>query len=167
MYLLAMTFGILILPSILVNLLQEKPFSKPTFKVSWWVGIAAFLQFGISVIYSFNYNQYMNFVMHAVGGGIACSLMSQHVKKELGWKFSWLHELFFLFAFVSAFGVANELAEFFLDTVGFGRFSINRIDTWLDMLANSSGALLGHLAILSLRKSKIIPKSFGKSRSSR
>jgi hypothetical protein len=159
-----MTFGIIILPNILTNLLRDKPLRKPFFKFTWWLGLAAFLQFTISVIYSYNYSQKMNFVMHAVGGGVACALMFQHIKAQMKWKFTRFQELMFLLAFVSVFGVINELAEFSLDTLGFGRFSIDRIDTWLDLLANSSGALIGHLFILGFYKPKI---NLGKTSSSR
>ena len=150
MYLIAMTLGILIVPNIITYLLGNNLKLKPKFVISRWLIAAAILQFSISVIYSYNYNQYMNFVMHAVGGGVASSLMFQHVKRQLGWRFTALQEFMFVFAFVSAFGVLNEIAEATLDFIGFGMFSLDRFDTWLDLIANSTGGFVGLALIKAL-----------------
>ncbi len=46
------------------------------------------------------------------------------------------------FSVASVFGVANELMEFLLDLLTQKQYSRDRWDTWIDFLANSSGAAL-------------------------
>lgn len=81
------------------------------------------------------------FMTHLIGGGVYCGLLWLYTKRHLHWKASWLLELITLFAFVSAFGVANELFELFIVHFKFVT-SLNLTDTSWDLLANTLGALL-------------------------
>jgi hypothetical protein len=83
-----------------------------------------------------------NFLLHAVGGGMASALLFIYLKKTYVLKFSWRVELVALFAFVSALGVLNELAEYAYELLGLGILSFDSHDTWRDFVANTSGAIL-------------------------
>ncbi len=87
----------------------------------------------------------INFLQHAVGGGVAVGFISIYFIKNFRERFpvfnNFFFQLIFVFALVSMLGVANELLEFLLDYLGIGIFSADRYDTWFDLLANTSGAL--------------------------
>ncbi|MDQ7814678.1 MAG: hypothetical protein RDU25_02675 [Patescibacteria group bacterium] len=78
------------------------------------------------------------FMTHLVGGGIFTGLLWLYVKRQRGWKASWVVEILVLFACVSSLGVANELFE--LVTVESGLTRLDGSDTWWDLLANTLGA---------------------------
>ncbi len=88
-----------------------------------------------------------NFLMHAVGGGVATACTYEYLRRNLGLKLSWRVELAFFFMFVSAFGVLNELLEYVAELSGYGIFSLDSQDTWRDFVANSSGAFVALLGI--------------------
>lgn len=87
----------------------------------------------------------VNFIQHAVGGGVAVGFVSIYFIKNFKEKYLFFNNFFgqllFVFAVVSMLGVTNELLEFLLDYSGVGIFSADRYDTWYDLLANTSGAL--------------------------
>lgn len=88
-----------------------------------------------------------NFLLHAVGGGMATACTYEYLRRNLGVKFSWRVELVFFFMFVSAFGVLNELLEYAAELSGLGVFSLDSQDTWRDFVANSSGAYVVLMSI--------------------
>lgn len=81
-----------------------------------------------------------SFVTHLVGGGIFSGFVWLYLKERANQKLSWLAELITLYALVSALGVANELFEFAMVQLGF--IELDPSDTWWDLVANTSGALL-------------------------
>ncbi len=87
----------------------------------------------------------INFLQHAVGGGVAAGFVSIYLIKSLKDKYPLLRkfpfQVTFLFAIVSMLGVTNELLEFLLDLFEIGIFSSDRYDTWFDLVANTSGAI--------------------------
>lgn len=87
----------------------------------------------------------VNFIQHAVGGGVAVGFVAIYFIKNFRERFSVfnniLFQLLFVYALVSMLGVGNELLEFLLDYLDIGIFSADRYDTWFDLLANSTGAL--------------------------
>ncbi len=84
-----------------------------------------------------------NFIYHAVGGGIMTTLFFIYLLKTYAIQMSWRVELVVLYAFVSALGVINELAEYAAEFfIGVGTLSWDSHDTWRDLVANTSGALL-------------------------
>lgn len=90
-----------------------------------------------------SYDRGVNFIEHALGGGVPSAFMLFALLAAHKRRFTWLQELVLLFFFVSGTGALNELLELFGDTVTAFEFSIDRFDTWYDILANSLGALLG------------------------
>jgi hypothetical protein len=100
------------------------------------------------------YDRSVNFVEHAVGGGVPSAFMLAALLVATKRRFTWLQELALLFFFVSGTGALNELLEFLGDTVTTFQFSIDRFDTWYDILANSLGALAGWLVIRVLQTMK-------------
>lgn len=98
----------------------------------------------------------INFIQHAVGGGVAVSFISIYLIKNLKEKFpllnNFLVQLILVYALVSMLGVANELLEFLLDYLKVGIFSADRYDTWFDLLANTIGAIGLFTIYSALRK---------------
>lgn len=89
---------------------------------------------------------FLNFLQHSIGGGVAVGLISfylyQNFKAQIPWIKDWRIKLFFLIGIVSIFGVANEIIELALDLMNFSEYSRDRFDTWIDLVANTTGALL-------------------------
>jgi hypothetical protein len=85
------------------------------------------------------------FQQHFVGGGLYCACLYYYLKQVMSWRFSWLLDLVLLFAFTSAFGVANELLEFTLNKLNITH--IHTGDTDWDLLANTLGAFTGFILL--------------------
>lgn len=91
--------------------------------------------------------RYINFLQHAVGGGVSVgfvtlyfiSIFQEKFESVLLWG-NFIFQMVFVYMCVSAFGVGNELLEFVLDWAGIGIFSADRYDVWFDLTANSLGA---------------------------
>lgn len=96
------------------------------FMVSWWLPSPTI------------YGQQTAFMTHFFGGGLFSGLIWLYLKLVLGWRAAWYAELAVLFALVSALGVANELFEVFLWTIG--RMPHGIADTSWDLVANTGGA---------------------------
>jgi hypothetical protein len=98
----------------------------------------------------------LNFIQHAVGGGVASGLISVYLFRNLKLKFPVLKDyrvqLVLVYALVCMLGSANELVEFALDLLKTGIYSSSRIDTWLDVLANTVGAFSGYALAAKLTK---------------
>ncbi len=96
----------------------------------------------------------VNFLQHAVGGGVAAGFVSIYLIKSLKHNYPLLRrfpfQIVFLFAIVSMLGVTNELLEFTLDFFNIGIFSSDRYDTWFDLVANTSGAFTIFLVYFGL-----------------
>lgn len=93
-----------------------------------------------------------NFLLHAVGGGMASASTYEYLRCSLKLNFSLRLQFVGLFFFVSGFGVLNELAEYVAELSGYGIFSISSQDTWKDFVANTSGAILFWSILLIVRK---------------
>jgi hypothetical protein len=93
------------------------------------------------------YGRGENFIEHAFGGGVPSAFMLAALFATQKRRLTWLQELVLLFFFVSGTGALNELLEFLGDMLTTFQFSIDRFDTWYDILANSLGALTGWLVI--------------------
>lgn len=89
---------------------------------------------------------FLNFLQHSIGGGVAVGLISfylyQNFKVQIPWLRDWRIKLVFLLGIVSIFGVANEIIELTLDLMNFSQYSRDRFDTWIDLVANTTGALI-------------------------
>ncbi len=82
------------------------------------------------------------FQQHFVGGGFYVALLYVYCKQAFGWRLNALASLVVLFAWASAFGVANELLEFTLTKLQLA--SIDLTDADWDLLANTLGAFVGY-----------------------
>jgi hypothetical protein len=112
------------------------------------------------------WTRFLNFLQHMIGGGVAVGFVVSFCLFNInqnGLFYKWLSDLdskkrliflvFLTYSIVSAFGVANELVEFFFDKLGTGIYSVDRFDTWFDLTANSVGGWLG-LALAGFRIKK-------------
>lgn len=95
-------------------------------------------------------SQTTTFQQHFVGGGVYCALLYVYVRQLLNWQLELWQEILVLFAWVSAFGVANELLEFTLTQLKVARIGTN--DTDWDLLANTLGAFTGYILYRIIRK---------------
>lgn len=80
------------------------------------------------------------FTTHFIGGGLFCGLLWLYLKDNLEINLSPFWEVVSLYFLVSGLGVANELFEWF--TVQVHLSDLNPSDTWWDLVANTTGALL-------------------------
>lgn len=88
-----------------------------------------------------------NFLLHAVGGGMSATFLFYYLCGLLEYKLNWRVELITLFAFVSCLGVLNELLEYVIELTTPLIMSLDSQDTWRDLVANTSGALVAWTAI--------------------
>lgn len=116
---------------------------RVSFTKYWkYVGAALLIQVIASVAFELIGGKTGNFIYHAVGGGVVSTLLFIYLQKTYSVKFSWQVQLVLLYAFVSALGVLNELAEYAYEIAGLGTLSFDSHDTWRDLVANTSGAIL-------------------------
>ena len=100
-------------------------------------------------------NETTTFQQHFVGGGIYSAFLFVYFKKLLGWKLSLIPSLIVLFAWVSAFGVANELIEFTLTKLNLAQISTG--DTDWDLLANTLGAFTAYgILLLTMKQDRAL-----------
>ncbi len=121
---------------------------KVSLKKYWKWFAAALLVQAISSIISLLVEDRVvgNFFYHAVGGGVTSALLFVYLLKTYGLSFSWRVEVVLLYCFVSGLGILNELAEYAAEfATEVGIFSWDSHDTWRDLLANTSGAVVAWL----------------------
>lgn len=119
----------------------KRPF-QPLKHSSWVAGLVFFSVAGLFLSELSPSGQGTgNFLLHAVGGGMATAITFEYLRRSLRIKLNWRLELAMLFLFVSGFGILNELAEYAAELVDYGIFSIDSQDTWRDFVANTSGAI--------------------------
>ena len=99
------------------------------------------------------HGQDTSFTTHVIGGGVFSGFLWLYLKRQLNWKLLWIEEMMSLYAFVCAFGVANELFELLISELHLVR--INGADTWWDLLANTLGAFvfwIGYRIVQKIRR---------------
>lgn len=89
-----------------------------------------------------------NRLLHAVGGGMLASLACFLAVKDSRVKITKAQFFILTVLIVTALGVANELAEFFLQETTGEIFAPTITDTWLDLLSNTLGTLVATLALV-------------------
>lgn len=94
-------------------------------------------------------NQTSTFQQHFVGGGMYSACVYIYAKQLFNWRPHWLIDLLALFAWVSAFGVANKLVEFAFLKLGLAH--IDTADAYWDLLANTLGGFAGYLLLYGFR----------------
>lgn len=123
----------------------------PTKKATWYLPVTA----GVLFLLSFRLpeipitSQTSTFTQHAVGGGVYCALLFVYFAQLFRWDWSHSTTAIILFAWVSAFGAANELLELLLNQLGVAR--INLSDTNWDILANTMGAFIGYYGLMLMQ----------------
>lgn len=147
--------------AVLLWWLQEEFHKKVSLKKYWkWFAAAILVQAIASIISLVVPDRIVgNFFYHAIGGGATTTLLYVYLIKTYDLRYSWRIELAALYCFVSALGVMNELAEYAGEfAIRVGIFSWDSHDTWRDLTANTSGAILAwliyrfYLALLNREK---------------
>jgi len=82
-----------------------------------------------------------SFTTHFIGGGVFSGLLWWYIKRHLQWSAAPVLELVSLLAFVSLFGLANEIFELIVVELKVVT-TLSLTDTSWDLLANTLGALL-------------------------
>jgi hypothetical protein len=98
--------------------------------------------------------QTSTFQQHFVGGGMYSACLYIYAKQLFKWRLHWAIDLLALFAWVSAFGVANKMMEFALLELHLAH--IDTSDAYWDLLANTLGGFVGYLLFYKLANSKKI-----------
>lgn len=96
-----------------------------------------------------------NRLLHFFGGGMLTFFVCFLAVRDTGIAINKLQFFLFSFMAVTSLGVANEIVEFLLQNYcNFAHFifadSIN--DTWLDLVSNTTGALLASVCLVPLMK---------------
>ncbi len=86
--------------------------------------------------------EWSNRFQHAIGGGFLAFFICFRVAHDTHIPIRRLQFFVWGFLVVTTLGVANELVEFFLQTVTSLVFTTRLEDTWLDLLSNSVGTLV-------------------------
>jgi hypothetical protein len=132
-----------------------------------------YLLWAAFVIFSFRLIPYWIFddkILHFLGGGIAIALVYEYLTLNLRVpagegmvSLRHLHgrsgallaaNLVLLLLFASFFSVFSELYEFVSKYVMGYEFDSSGFDTWLDILANLAGALVGYVGLWAVKRPK-------------
>lgn len=84
-----------------------------------------------------------NRVLHALGGGFASYAVCFFVVRDAGIVIGKVRFAFFSALIATAMGVGNEILEYVLQAHFHLLFSSVLADTWLDLISNTAGLLLG------------------------
>jgi hypothetical protein len=87
--------------------------------------------------------QLANRIEHAFGGGFLAFLVCYLVARDMGRPITRFQFFVLSFLVVTALGVANEVLEFFAQEYFGVVLAKNLNDTWLDLISNTTGALIG------------------------
>jgi hypothetical protein len=134
--------------AVLLAWLQYEFKQKVSLKKYWkWFAAALLVQAVASIISLLISDRVVgNLFYHAIGGGMATTLLYVYLLKTYGINYSWRVELVLLYGFVSGLGVINELAEYAGEfAIRVGLFSWDSHDTWRDLAANTGGAVVAWL----------------------
>lgn len=98
-------------------------------------------------------NQTSTFQQHFVGGGMYSACLYLYAKQLFCWRLPWFIDLLALFAWVSAFGVANKMIEFALLELRLAH--IDTADAYWDLLANTLGGFVGYLLLYNFANRRV------------
>jgi|SRR5581483_9008416 len=82
-------------------------------------------------------------ILHIFGGGVTAFLVCFLVVRDSKLKINKFQFLVISLLTVTSLGVVNELIEFFLQMLTHIIFAPTITDTWLDLLSNTIGAIIG------------------------
>jgi hypothetical protein len=103
---------------------------------------------GYGIAYSMPDPIVANRFIHAFGGGFMAFLTCFLVIKDTKIKLNAFQFFVFSLLIVTALGVANEILEFFLQNYFGLAFSDYINDTWLDLISNTIGSLVGAVCLM-------------------
>ena len=96
-----------------------------------------------------------NRVLHTFGGGFLAFLVCFLVVSDSKLKINKFQFFAFAFLLVTALGVTNEILEFILQNYTQMVMASNINDTWLDLISNTFGILIGGIIFLPFVNRKI------------
>ncbi len=100
--------------------------------------------------------QIANRIEHAFGGGFLAFMVCYLVARDIGRPMTRFQFFVLAFLVVTAFGVANEILEFFVQEYFGIVLAKNLNDTWLDLISNTIGAFIGAVCFVPLLRSNAI-----------
>lgn len=112
--------------------------------------ILSFISYAVSL--SIEDKQLSNRVLHAFGGGFLSFLICFRIVKDSKLKIGKFQFFVFSFMVVCAMGVGNEVLEFFLQKYTDFVFANSPTDTWLDLMSNTAGTLIGSVLLVPFLK---------------
>jgi len=110
-----------------------------------YIAILSVIAYAIS--FSISNVELSNRVLHAFGGGFVSFFVCYRVVNDAKTPITKFQFFIFSALVVIAMGVANEILEFFLQNYSHFVFSRNPNDTWLDLISNTIGVLIGGFAL--------------------
>lgn len=105
------------------------------------IGVTVFITITLSL--SIPDTQLSNRTLHALGGGFCAVLLCFLVAEDVGYSTTRFQFIVWSALIVTALGTVNELLEFFLQTTTQLTFASTINDTWLDLLSNTIGMMVG------------------------
>ena len=148
---------------ILRNVQPSRPWREQRRSYGYLLG-AAFVIFSFRLIPYWIFNDK---ILHFLGGGIAIALVYEYLAINFnvadgngiftfrplpqGRDTHLLANLTLLFFFASAFSVFSEFYEFVSKYVMGYQFDSSGFDTWLDIMANMAGVLVGYVILWSVK----------------
>ncbi len=122
----------------------------------WIAGLSLLAYF---VSYNISDQQLGNRILHAFGGGFLALLTSFFAARDSKVQITKFQFFVMSLLLVTSLGVANELAEFVMQTVTGTMFTDSLIDTWLDLTSNTVGLLLASaigIPLLHAKKRQVV-----------
>ncbi len=96
-----------------------------------------------------------NRILHSLAGGFTATLLCFFAMRDSCTNITRLQFAIFTFLIVMSLGVANEITEFAGQNLGLYVFSTSINDTWLDLVSNTVGAIVGCVALTPFVKSRV------------
>ncbi len=97
-----------------------------------------------------------NRILHVFGGGFLAFLVCFLVVKDLHLEISRFRFVVFSFLVVLGLGVGNEILEYFLQNYTSLSFATSANDTWMDLMSNVIGAVIGTICLTPWIRSKAV-----------
>jgi hypothetical protein len=89
-----------------------------------------------------------NRILHFVGGGVSCALITQGFLQLSGLRLRWIDEFLLFVAVACVLGVTNELVELLMGILlERNYFTKTILDTQYDLLMNTAGVTVGWLLL--------------------
>ena len=134
-------------------------FGQPPTRVSWrsvpsvvFIMLLSLLFFAISA--AVPDEELSNRMLHVLAGGLTAFLVCFLAMRDSKVKITKFQFIVFGALMVIAMGVANEVVEFFGQNYTTLIFAQNINDTWLDLISNTVGIIIGTICLMPFFKNK-------------